>query len=95
MLEVTSLTNMEENLLRQRAKVDWIKLGDNNSAYFHAILKSKYKQTNIKLMMDENGNNLMTREKIEEEVTGFYKRLIGESHPMKQKVDISVLREGK
>lgn len=82
-------------MLRQRAKVEWIKLGDSNSAYFHAILKSKHKQTNISMLKDANGNRLITHEKIEEEVLNFYKKLIGEAYPMKQKIDIVVLREGK
>lgn len=57
--EVMTIANMKENLLRQRAKVDWIKLGDNNSAYFHAIHKSKHKQAKINMLQDSNGNKLL------------------------------------
>lgn len=53
--QVRDLALMKENLLRQRAKVDWIKLGDSNNAYFFAVIKSKYSQTNINLLKDDDG----------------------------------------
>ncbi|GKC45282.1 hypothetical protein Tco_1063004, partial [Tanacetum coccineum] len=31
---------MEERLLVQKAKIDWLKLGDANTAYFHKVVKS-------------------------------------------------------
>ncbi|XP_058761622.1 uncharacterized protein LOC131635037 [Vicia villosa] len=63
--EVMNLAKIEENLLRQRAKIDWIKLGDSKNSFFYATLKSKYKQTNISFLKDKNGNQLVTHDFIE------------------------------
>lgn len=30
-------------MLRQRTKISWIRLGDENNAFLHAMLKSKKK----------------------------------------------------
>lgn len=32
---------MDEQLLRKGVKIEWLKLGDGNNAYFHATLKAK------------------------------------------------------
>lgn len=37
--QLLQLRTKEEQILQQRAKVDWITLVDGNNAYFHAILK--------------------------------------------------------
>ena len=38
---VVQLSQIEENILMQKAKLDWMRLGDNNNAYFHAIIREK------------------------------------------------------
>ena len=35
------LIQMEEDILMQKSKVNWLKLGDSNNAYFHATVKEK------------------------------------------------------
>jgi hypothetical protein len=41
--EVIKWCNMEEQMFQQKAKIDWLKLGDGNNRYFHASIKAKQK----------------------------------------------------
>ncbi|CAI8611329.1 unnamed protein product [Vicia faba] len=93
--EVMKLANIEESLFRQRSKIDWIRLGDNNNAYFHANLKSKYKQAQISKMINKYGNTLVTDDQIEKEVYRFYQALVGVAATNLKKIDIEVMRDGK
>ncbi|CAK8540591.1 unnamed protein product [Lathyrus sativus] len=50
------LIEIDEQVMSQRAKVDWIRLGDGNNAYFHATLRSKQKIMRIiQLYKEDNG----------------------------------------
>ncbi|GJY62450.1 putative RNA-directed DNA polymerase [Tanacetum coccineum] len=46
---------MEERLLVQKAKIDWLKLGDANTAYFHKVVKSQTARNRIDSIVDNNG----------------------------------------
>ncbi|KAI5439148.1 hypothetical protein KIW84_024791 [Lathyrus oleraceus] len=54
--EVLSLNNVEEQMLKKKSKVEWLRLGDGNNAHFYASLKSKRKQTQIANLKDEAGD---------------------------------------
>ncbi|MCI32067.1 transposon TX1 putative 149 kDa protein, partial [Trifolium medium] len=41
--DVIKWNDMEEQMLRQKAKIEWLRLGDGNNKYFHASLKAKQK----------------------------------------------------
>ncbi|GJW55344.1 uncharacterized protein Tco_0099429 [Tanacetum coccineum] len=42
----------EERFLRQKSKVEWLKAGDSNSAYFYHIVKSKCMRNRIEMVRD-------------------------------------------
>ncbi|CAK8568223.1 unnamed protein product [Lathyrus sativus] len=70
------LGNIEEQDLKQKSKVDWLRLGDGNNAYFYAALMSKRSQNQISNLKDEEGNILYQQNDIEHEITKYYKKLI-------------------
>ncbi|GKB51595.1 hypothetical protein Tco_0902348 [Tanacetum coccineum] len=45
---------MEERLLVQKAKIDWLKLGDANTAYFNKMVKSQTSRNRIDSIVDNN-----------------------------------------
>ncbi|XP_023757720.2 uncharacterized protein LOC111906233 [Lactuca sativa] len=47
--------NDEEKLLAQRAKIKWLQEGDNNSKFFHRIVKSRGNSNRIQMVLDEDG----------------------------------------
>nr|GEX00960.1 hypothetical protein [Tanacetum cinerariifolium] len=49
---------LEEKFLMQKAKVEWLKLGDANTAYFHKVVKSQATRTQIDCVTTTNGVNV-------------------------------------
>ncbi|KAH1189577.1 Transposon TX1 uncharacterized protein [Glycine max] len=90
-----NLQETEEKVLRQRAKVDWIRLGDGNNAFFHASLKSRQKKCGITKLLQEDGTVVHQQEDISNEVLNFYGKLLGETHEKLKSVDIVAIRNGK
>lgn len=76
-LNVIKLSNVEENMLRQISKINWIRLGDSNNSYFYASLKRKFSQSHIGFLKDKNGRHLTDQADIEEEVLVFFRDLVG------------------
>ncbi|GJY86276.1 hypothetical protein Tco_0500302 [Tanacetum coccineum] len=46
----------EEIFLKQRSKVEWLRVGDSNSAYFHNVVKSRVSWSRIDRVLDMHGN---------------------------------------
>ncbi|GJT13940.1 RNA-directed DNA polymerase, eukaryota, reverse transcriptase zinc-binding domain protein [Tanacetum coccineum] len=46
----------EELLLKQKSKIQWLKEGDFNSAYFHNMVKGRVIKSRIESVYDEDGN---------------------------------------
>nr|KAJ0215658.1 hypothetical protein LSAT_V11C300101270 [Lactuca sativa] len=44
----------EEWFLKQRAKVQWLKEGDSNTAYFHKVVKGKINRNRVETILDGN-----------------------------------------
>jgi len=45
----------EERFLKQKSKVEWLGVGDSNSAYFHNCVKSRNHRSRIEVIRDVNG----------------------------------------
>lgn len=46
----------EERFLKQKAKINWLKVGDSNSAYFHKVVKARKARNRIDSVVDGLGN---------------------------------------
>ncbi|GJR89610.1 uncharacterized protein Tco_0213621 [Tanacetum coccineum] len=44
----------EERFLQQKAKVEWLHVGDSNSAYFHKVVKGRTSRSRIEVITDTN-----------------------------------------
>ncbi|KAL6514498.1 hypothetical protein OROGR_020077 [Orobanche gracilis] len=91
--ELEKWQRVEESILKQRAKVHWLRCGDDNSKYFHASLKSR-KRNGISVLYDSAGTKLIKEEDIELEVLIFYKKLLGSPAETTKAVDINICRSG-
>jgi hypothetical protein len=69
--------DMAEQMLQQKAKIDWLKLGDGNNSYFHASIKAKQKQCELKAIYREDDTMAVTHDDIEQEVLRLYGSLMG------------------
>ncbi|GJZ32005.1 secreted RxLR effector protein 161-like protein, partial [Tanacetum coccineum] len=55
--EYVKVSNDELKLLQQKAKIKWLSEGDQNTPYFHSILKSRKYEGRIDRICDENGKS--------------------------------------
>jgi hypothetical protein len=92
--EVIKWCNMEEQMLQQQAKLDWLKLGDGNNRYFHASIKAKQHQCELRTIYREDGTMAATHNDIEHEVLSLYGSLMGRADSNLMGIDIMAMRAG-
>nr|GEU28761.1 hypothetical protein [Tanacetum cinerariifolium] len=47
---------MQERFLKQKAKIEWLKVGDSNSAYFHKSVRGRTSRNRIDVVIDFGGD---------------------------------------
>nr|KAJ0193875.1 hypothetical protein LSAT_V11C800388240 [Lactuca sativa] len=73
----------EECYLKQRAKVQWLKEGDSNSAYFHKVVKGKINRNRIENILDSNGN-WKEGEDAFKVIVDYFEEFLGIEHEVSQ-----------
>ncbi|GKB29669.1 hypothetical protein Tco_0869070 [Tanacetum coccineum] len=68
---------MEEKFLKQKAKVDWLREGDSNSAYFHKAIKSRTSRSRIDVVASVDGT-LFENDKVAEAFVSHYEIFLGQ-----------------
>ncbi|XP_059298114.1 uncharacterized protein LOC132050769 [Lycium ferocissimum] len=77
MQELEKWSLIEESIMRQKSRARWIKLGDANTKYFSAVLKERTQRKQISELTSITGVRLVEQEAIKNEITGFYRNLMG------------------
>jgi hypothetical protein len=73
--ELCELFEQEEVMARQRSRVDWLKEGNQNTAFFHARASARKCTNKIKALVSENGTRCEDMEGIKNMVQVFYESL--------------------
>ncbi|CAJ2661953.1 unnamed protein product [Trifolium pratense] len=92
--EIIRWNEIEEQMLRQKANIEWLRHGDGNNKYFHASIKAKQKQCDLKTLYREDGTMITSHEDIEHEVLNLYGNLMGKAEDNLDGIDIVAMREG-
>ena len=85
---------INDQMMRQRTKIDWLRKGDSNTDFFYASLKAKHAATSIKVLHKDDGSVLQNSDAIAAKICDFYKNLMGSRDSRLQMIDITVMREG-
>lgn len=88
---LVNLQELEESMLRQRAKIDWLRLSDGNNKYFHVAIKIRNQTNGIKKIMRNDGTYTTDQKAIETKVVAFYRNLMGKASGDLEGVDISAM----
>lgn len=91
--DLVRLNEIEENVLRKKYKIEWLKLGDGNNSYIHASLKIKYKVKCINLLHIDDGDVVTSQQDIEDVVLNYYGELVGHRTNNLTHIDVSDTRE--
>jgi hypothetical protein len=92
--ELMQLHDVEEKVMLQKSKIDWLRWSDENSGYFHASVKAKTKNRSMKMLKRSDGTYVTDQSSIMKEVFEFYQNLMGTRNDTLRHVDIEVLRNG-
>nr|GEU38638.1 hypothetical protein [Tanacetum cinerariifolium] len=82
---------MEEKFLKQKAKIDWLREGDSNSAYFHKSVKSRISRSRIDVISSENGE-IFENEHVADAFVNHYKMSLGQPGNTSDFCDIDLFR---
>ncbi|XP_058784375.1 uncharacterized protein LOC131659164 [Vicia villosa] len=93
--KVIEWNELEESMMRQRTKIDWLRMQDGNNAYFFATLKTKSQHRNLNVLHQNDGTVLNAKDEIHQEVLKYYRSIMGTKVPTLKHVDIDILRKGK
>ncbi|WMV50918.1 hypothetical protein MTR67_044303 [Solanum verrucosum] len=86
--------NIEESIVKQKSRVQWLQLGDENTTYFHASLKTRIAQNKITSLTTATGRVGNNSTDIEEEIISFYKQLLGSCATQLPAVNPLIMRNG-
>ena len=70
------LASAEEGFLKQKSRVQWLKLGDQNTSFFHKSIKARNARSMIKVITSGNGCRIDDPLAIKEEVVGYFKNIL-------------------
>ncbi|KAK6790547.1 hypothetical protein RDI58_009628 [Solanum bulbocastanum] len=76
LLKLGKWSMIEESVLRQKSRINWIQLGDENNKYFSAIIKERTQRKQIRGITSLDGQMLYEPQEIQNEFVLFYKSLM-------------------
>ncbi|XP_019251252.1 PREDICTED: uncharacterized protein LOC109230184 [Nicotiana attenuata] len=92
--ELEKWSLIEESIYKQRSRVQWLKPGDSNSAFFFAHMKNRSNLNGIQALTNEMGVQLWLEEDIEDEITGYYKKQLGSRAECMPAINPNVMKMG-
>lgn len=82
--EYISISSAKEAFFKQKSRNKWLNLGDNNSSYFHCLIKTRQERNAIKCLLDGDGNQVEEVDQIKDLVVDFYQKLLGSSNDVEE-----------
>ena len=76
-LELQDLLLAEESFFKQKARINWINEGDQNTKFFQKTIAARQNKSTIKSLTNAEGVKLTSFSQISEEVVSFFQNLIG------------------
>ncbi|XP_062103616.1 uncharacterized protein LOC133814704 [Humulus lupulus] len=82
------------SFLHQKAKIHWIKEGDDNTAFFHASIRDRRSQNRIYSITTDSGEWIDQPEMVAYVFVSYYKNLLGSCLTDRKRVITSLVTEG-
>ena len=75
------LSAQEEQMFRQKSRIQWLKEGDKNTAYFHQKVKSNWNHNKIQKVKDNGGHEVYDKEQVKEVFVRYFSHLFNDPTP--------------
>ena len=66
---------------RQKSRVLWLREGDRNSKYFHALVRQRRERNRITQLLDDNGNVVEDEEGLVAIATSYFRQIFESANP--------------
>ena len=86
-------SHIEESILQQKSRINWLQQGDANSKLFFTATKARHVHNRIEMIIADDGRIVKDAEAVKDEILAFYKNLLGIRASMLQGVDLNIVRE--
>lgn len=87
------VASLEEDFLKQKAKLHWLDVGDQNNKTFHRAIKSRQAQNMIREIRCLDGRVVSTHLEIKEEAVRFFSEFLNQNPVNYQGVEEEELKE--
>ncbi|XP_074312628.1 uncharacterized protein LOC141648069 [Silene latifolia] len=88
------LEGAKRSFLAQKSKAQWMDEGDDNTHYFHCVLKARRMSNKVLCIQDMNGITCSSVQAIEDAFVAYYVHLLGNSK-LVNPVHVPTVRKGK
>ncbi|GAV85208.1 hypothetical protein CFOL_v3_28646 [Cephalotus follicularis] len=75
--EVGQAARMEEAFYKQKSRIQWMKEGDSNTAYFHKMVKVRQSKNHLVRIRDDNGVWVESEEGIAQVAVNYFTNIFG------------------
>lgn len=93
--EFKEVTCAFEAFYKQKSKQTWLKMGDNNTKFFHSSRKARRNKVRINSIHNDERQEVKADNDIGHVFVEYFQSILGSSSPRKQKADARVFNMGK
>ena len=76
-----STVRAEESFFKQKARIQWLSLGDQNTSYFHKLVNGRQNRNKLLSLTREDGEavegHVEGHEAVKSEVIAYFHRVLG------------------
>ncbi|KAE8654116.1 Ent-kaur-16-ene synthase [Hibiscus syriacus] len=91
--DLKTLEEAERLFYKQKAKIDWIREGDQGTKFFYSMVATKRKNNTIRVLYDPSGVRLVTFEDMSKEVIRFFVNQLGVADSEVNGSNVSTIKE--
>ena len=81
-IELNCWLDREDDMWRQRSRIDWFQHGDRNTSFFHAKASARQRKNFMHGLLDDDGVWQVEEDKMVEIAIGYYGDLFSTSNPV-------------
>ena len=79
--ELSDALKAEEMFWKQKSRIFWLREGDRNTKFFHALIKQRRARNRITQLLDANGNVIEDEEGLVTIATSYFRQIFEASNP--------------
>jgi hypothetical protein len=72
-----SIVRAEESFFKQKARIQWLSLGDQNTSYFHKLVNGRQNRNKLLSLTREDGEVAKGHEAVKSEVIAYFQHVLG------------------